>query len=455
MGWLVRLISVVALFAASPAFADSWLPAERRSYLSPDKAVRLTVVPRGLKNQLAYFTDKVDGQEPAGQRHDGEPRALGILERRSGKAWNKIWEAPLVNDVAPVHALVANGGGHIVTFDNWHSAGFGDNVVVIYRGDGSLVRTMKLTDILPEDYVRALPTSVSSMWWGGEHVLSRGGRQVVLKVVVPSGRGSIGTPPLGYVDVKIDLETGTVAPLEGPAWVRAMAAAAPLTARSKAEEANWRTRLIAPLARPSGTDEHDWRRYLYQAVQRLAPASAHVGFDTVWILPETGAQQFAQRAKEIQEVFTGWDEKSDLAFASPSDPKALARMLTESARAAPAGRLAGSRVFVALPPALAEGVRSALSPTGATVFVFDPAVPIPQRAEALSKIGVSPENAETEAARAAADARRFEADAVRLDAMAPPEPKAKDKDGEGVEEMADRLEVEADKAKAPAGPKPE
>jgi hypothetical protein len=209
MGWLVRLIGAVALAAASPAIADSWIPATRTSYLSPDKAMRLTVVPRDLENQLAYFTDKVDGKEPAGQRRGGEPRALGILERRSGQTWTKVWEVPLVNEVAPVRALVANGGGHIVTFDNWHSVGFGDNVVVIYRGDGSLVRAMKLTDILPEDYVRALPTSVSSMWWGGEHELSRDGRKVVLKVVVPSGRGSIGSPR-GYVDVRIDLATGAV-----------------------------------------------------------------------------------------------------------------------------------------------------------------------------------------------------------------------------------------------------
>jgi len=79
MRWLVKLVGAVAVVAASPTFADSWIPATRTSYLSPDKAMRLTVVPRDLENQLAYFTDKVDGKEPAGQRRGGEPRALGIL----------------------------------------------------------------------------------------------------------------------------------------------------------------------------------------------------------------------------------------------------------------------------------------------------------------------------------------------------------------------------------------
>ena len=449
MRWLVNLVGAVAVVAASPAFADSWIPATRTSYLSPDKAVRLTVVPRDLENQLAYFADKVDGKEPAGQRRGGEPRALGILERRSGQTWTKVWEVPLVNEVAPVHALVANGGGHIVTFDNWHSVGFGDNVVVIYRSDGSMVRAMKLTDILPEDYVRALPTSVSSMWWGGKHELSRDGRQVVLKVVVPSSRGSIGAPR-GYVDVRIDLATGAVEKPAGPAWTRAVAAAAPIAARSKAQEATWRTQMIAPLAPPSSTKDTDWNRYLYQAVRRLAPTKARMGFDPVWILPAPGAPEFAERAKDIAEAFTGSDETNDIAFASPSAPEALARVLTEAVQAAPAGGLVGSRVFVALPPALATRVRAALGRSGATVIVFDPALPIPQRADALAKIGVTPDQAETASARAAADARCFEADAVRLDALAPPEPKATDKEGEAMEEMADRLEAEAAKADASA-----
>ncbi len=454
MGWLIKVFSVTVLFAASPSYGDSWIPATRTSYFSPDKATRFTVIPRELADRLSYFSDKVDGKEAAGQRLGGAPRALGILERRSGTVWTTIWRAPLVNDVAPVRALVTNGGGHVVTFDNWHSVGFGDNVVAIYRGDGTLLRSMKLTDILPEDYVRALPTTVSSRWWGGEHVLSRNGQQVVLKVVVPSGSGSIGSPPRGYVDVSVDLATGAVAPLANAAWTRAMAAAAPLAARSKAEEAAWRAGLIAPLSPPSSTANDEWNRYMYQAVRRLAPQGPQRGFDPVWILPASGTPEYADRSKAIREVFAEWDEKSDLAFASPTNPAALARMLAESAQAAPAGRLTGSRLFVALPPAFASGVSDALSRTGAAVIIFDPAVPIPQRPEELRKIGIAPEQAQAESARATADARRFEADAMRLDKLAPPELKTAATDTEEMEVMADHLEVEADKATAPVGHNP-
>jgi hypothetical protein len=167
-------------------------------------------------------------------------------------------------------------------------------------------------------------------------------------------------------------------------------------------------------------------------------------------LPAPGTPEFAERAKDMREVFTDWDEKSDLAFVSPSAPAVLARMLIESAQAAPAGRLAGSRIFVALPPAMAEGVCAALDRTGATVIVFDPAVPIPQRPEALREFGITPDQAGTESARAEADARRFQAEAVRLDALAPPEPKRSKQQAEALEVMADRLEQQADKVEAAA-----
>ena len=67
MGSLFKLVGAVALVAALPAFADSWIPATRTTYVSLDKAVRLTVVPRDIEDQLIYFTDKVDGKAPAGE----------------------------------------------------------------------------------------------------------------------------------------------------------------------------------------------------------------------------------------------------------------------------------------------------------------------------------------------------------------------------------------------------
>ena len=110
------LTSFLLLGLASPARADSWFPAKRAEYLSPDKAVRLTVLPRELAGNLAYFQDKVDGKEPAGQL-PGSPhkQARGILERKgSDGQWRVLWDQPLNHDVAPTRALVVDSARHVV-----------------------------------------------------------------------------------------------------------------------------------------------------------------------------------------------------------------------------------------------------------------------------------------------------------------------------------------------------
>jgi len=452
MMWVVRILLGFASLQAFPAVADSWMPPTRATYLSASKDVRFTVTPRELRDQLGYFSDKVDGKEPAGQRPGGEPRARGKLERQTGPIWTTIWEGPLANDVSPVSALIADDGAYVVTFDNWHSTGWGENVVVIYRADGSIVRSMKLADVVPEEYIRALPRSVSSLWWSGEHELRTDQKQLVLKVVIPNRSGSIGSPR-GYLDVPIDLASGRVAPLSGQAWDNAMAAAAPLIAQSKAEEAAWRAEMIAPLVAPVSADETEWQRYIYQAASRLvAPRKGGMGFDLGWILPAVSDPNFAREAKNIREVFTEWDEESDLSFASPAAPAELARLLGAGARAGKPDRLRGYRLFIALPAALSAEIEADLKRTGATIILIDPASSIPHRPEVLRELGVSEDQVAAEAEKAAVAARLFDAEAKRLNALAPPEPKnAAGENEKGLEEMADQLEEAADQLRKQAG----
>lgn len=442
--WRLVIGLLAVLLSPLPARADSWAPATRQTYASAGNKVRFTVIPRDLESSLSYFEDKVAHREPAGQRAGGEPRARGVLERLVAGRWTTVWEAPLVNEVAPVSALVTEDAAYVVTFDDWHSVGFGEHVVVIYRGDGSVVRSYKLTDILPPDYVRALPRSVSSLWWSGKHVLSQDGKRLVLKVVVPSVSGS---DSRGYVDVTIDLATGAVAPLTGPDWEVAQAAAAPIAARDKAEEAQWRASTIAPLTAPAGTEQDAWSRYLAQARRRLAPEAKPFSFDLPLVLPALSAADHARTARSIRERLTKADAKLDLAVAAPADPGALLRLLVEAGRASRPGSLAGSRLFVALPAKMAEPARAALAPTGATVFLFDPAVAIPQRPEVLSQLGVSPDQVEIEALSAQADALHHEANAVALAAQAPADPPAEERppaEEESLEEMAENLEMTGD-----------
>lgn len=134
------------------------------------------------------------------------------------EVFHTVWQGPLVNDVAPVNALVS-ATGQVVTFDNWHSAGFGEDAVVIYDVRGKVVRAMGLGDFLPSVYVEALPRSVSSIHWSGGHDLSGDGRELVLRVVIP--RDGAQLDKSRHVEVRFDLAPGTQVPLSGPAVGRA------------------------------------------------------------------------------------------------------------------------------------------------------------------------------------------------------------------------------------------
>lgn len=77
-----------------------------------------------------------------------------------------IWKKPMLNDVCPVNAIVANDGSSVATIDNWYSRGYGANVFVIYDANGEAKHTYQLNDFSPfpsNEYF----TSVSSLHWCG------------------------------------------------------------------------------------------------------------------------------------------------------------------------------------------------------------------------------------------------------------------------------------------------
>lgn len=217
---IVAVIS--ALFCMPLAWADSWAPPRRQQYASADGAIRTIIVPRALSGNFEYFRDKVDGKSPAGQREDSDiKQPFARMSRRTADGrWITLWQQPLVNDVAPVHALVANGGKYLITFDNWHQRGYGPDAVAIYDARGRLVRKYALTDFLPVAFIETLDTSVSSIHWGDDHFLTDDDETLILRVAEPS---------FGFEDerglavsVRIRLSDGTITPPAGRAWERAL-----------------------------------------------------------------------------------------------------------------------------------------------------------------------------------------------------------------------------------------
>jgi TonB family protein len=196
-------LPVLLVFISGAVRADSWLPPSKRKYYSDDKKYCLEVFPKRLESQLAYFEDKVAGRKDAGAAKGlKNNRSKAIFYVRGSIGYSKTVEFPLVNEVSPISALVSGDGRYVVTFDNWHSAGYGDDVVVIYRSDGTLVRKFGLEDLFTNADIGTFKHTTSSIWWGEDHFIDDKKEILHLKAG-DKGRAR---------EVTIDLKTGN--PLE-------------------------------------------------------------------------------------------------------------------------------------------------------------------------------------------------------------------------------------------------
>jgi hypothetical protein len=380
-GWLLGLA-----FALCPvrAFADEWLPPKVETYYSQNHHARFTVTPRDISNPLAYFDGKVRNEQLAGQRPGSKQTvARGILEKQdSDRHWTVVWDRALVNDVSPVSAVVANSARYVVTFDNWHSMGWGNDAVVVYGPGGSIIRSLGLNDILPGDYVYALPRSVSSIWWSGEHRIAEPNDILILKVAIPSEGDDRSNPQ--YAELPILLATGQVQSPAAGSWQQALAQAT-RAAQSKraAEEAN-DLRFKSPLVAPKNTVEPDWHTYLGEAFYRLDPDWKESGAWTT-VLRSPDAEDYAPSEGWVREDLEGKGIGDVIMLASPASPEKLIIIMETTIPKLKRDVLKGKRVYVCVPIALRDRAEKALVPTGAKFIYLDPDLPIPQRPERLKR----------------------------------------------------------------------
>lgn len=219
----LTFLLLAAAASAPPALADSWALPSKETYRSPNGRYQLRVTPTKFESQLAYFEDKVDGRPDAGARKGARDNACRATLSRKGRdgLWIRVWSVPLANEVSPVDALVSDDGRYVVTFDNWHSVGYGDDVVVIYDAKGQATHRFGLEDLLPQSYLERIPTSVSSRWWGGRHAIDEAKGLLVLRIVKPGGRPAFGDDsedPADFNSMKIDLATGRTVEWSPEPW---------------------------------------------------------------------------------------------------------------------------------------------------------------------------------------------------------------------------------------------
>lgn len=374
---MLALGAVLISVAPSPSCADSWMLPTPTTYTSCASHARITVNPRDLKSQLGYFEDKVKKVDPAGQKKGGSPVASARLERLVDGRWQVIWEHRIANDVAPVSALVRDDGEYAVTFDDWFGTGYGPNAVVIYGAGGKQVRALALSDVVPADYIKALPHSVSSIQWRGDPRFSSDGQKVIIPVVIPSEE-DVSDP--ATIDIAIDLIDGRVSPINPSAWDAAQAISRKVLAAQLAYEASAKAAFLAPLLGPKVNAEREWHDYLREVVGRLI-GDDETPSTTVLRLP--GADDYAVSETWVHDALTeSYADK--VALASLSEPNLVA-VLKKVVPKLPDRSLSKVTVFVAVSNQNWPEVVATMRRSGAKIVQLDPAKAIPQRPERIAR----------------------------------------------------------------------
>lgn len=142
----LRYLSIAALVLASAALAHAARPLREASSESGAYALRIE-------------PGRVGGAAPC--------EAVLLRNVEGSPRGRKLWERPLVNEVAPAIALVRDDGRYVVTLDEFRRGG-ARHALVIYGPDGGLLRHFLLTDLLTRDDWPHVRTSRRAIAWLGD-----------------------------------------------------------------------------------------------------------------------------------------------------------------------------------------------------------------------------------------------------------------------------------------------
>jgi len=378
------MVLVLSALLATPCRADQWLPPQAETYQSSDATYRLHIQPRAVISGMAYFSDKLKHREPAGTiTGQRQTTATAAIEHLAADGqWITVWSGPLTNEVAPVDALITDGGRYVVTFDNWHSTGYGPNAVAILDGHGHVIRSLALKDIVSDDYIYALPHSISSIVWRGQ---ARFGPDQTLIIPIRVPDGSQPGDDGHYVDAIVRLSDGAVLSGKSPDWLNANAVAAKQAQQKRDFEEKEKQAFFAPLLGPAENTELAWHQYLMEAFFRAAPQWKDQ-FPSITVLRDPSAPDYAKSEQELRDMLLDHGAlNGPMSFASiASFDYFLARTGAILADAKP-GCLKGATVTIVAPTSALPILKPLFAPTGADVVVLDPTVPIPQRPERLKE----------------------------------------------------------------------
>lgn len=146
-------VAVLVVLLSPGALADDWTGPRVANVFSADGIHFVRIIAGASFGETVGFTDAPKGAHARAE----------FYTRQADRSYRLMADVKLRNPVAPVDALMSNAG-YLITFDNWHNAGYGQ-VVAIYGQRGAVIASYELEQLYPTERIPQLPNSVSSRWW--------------------------------------------------------------------------------------------------------------------------------------------------------------------------------------------------------------------------------------------------------------------------------------------------
>ncbi len=143
----------VLLLLAQGAIADDWPGPQVVTVFSEDGTRFVRVKPGESLGDTMGFAGAKKGEYAHGL----------FYELQADRSYRLASDVALLNPIAPVDLLLSNSG-HLITFDNWHNAGYG-KVVAIYGSTGQPVASWSLEQLYSPEQIDSIRQSISSRWW--------------------------------------------------------------------------------------------------------------------------------------------------------------------------------------------------------------------------------------------------------------------------------------------------
>ena len=143
----ILLFLVLIVFQAK---ADIWDTPGTKIYYSENKAFMLKVVPAISPKIIGKSgSEKEKSKMGTIAKNIAVTSCNATLYKISTAGATVVWKKKLINKICPVTAIVSNDGSSIVTFDNWYSKSYGDDLMVVYNQQGDLKKRNKFEEVSP------------------------------------------------------------------------------------------------------------------------------------------------------------------------------------------------------------------------------------------------------------------------------------------------------------------